>query len=198
MIVGNPLTINFKEVFSSIEGDIIPVLQANEEAATSLPSNIQTLNYQFGHIGEIIQTLTGYNMTAGNMFGKFPLCWLLEDITYRSRPGAYTEADVTLIFAYATRPEITSAEREEQVFIPILRPLVNATLKAIGVSRFFEVAHMESLNVDYTERKYWGTQQVSEGKNNTGNKLNEYVDAIEVKISGLSLNENCFFPVNRD
>lgn len=175
---------------------VLATLQANYTATypNAPDGQIQGLNFQVGHLWEIIENQNEKGQVHITRPTKYPMIWLMEDITYQfGGQGEYDTATVTLIIAYGTKETYKSEQREALVFEPILYPTANALMEAIIDEPKFDMPHKPSYQ--FIPRKYWGTQQI---QGNNGNMLQERLDAIEIRNLVLTLNQNCSFPVNRD
>lgn len=189
---GIPITEAFADVVSRANAaSIASIIEANEEANGG--NTIESLHYMYGHLLEIQQTLIEFNQNC-DWFKKYPLAWLVEDITQtRGREGEYDTIPVRLILIMATEKEYKSYQRDAKVFKPVLRPMYEAILQAIVDSPYFDNSDIDSLRHTYTERKFWGRETFG---GNEGNNLTDYVDAIDIQNLELIINTNCYNPVN--
>lgn len=200
MIVKYPVTQSLKEVVEQkVSPLILQYIQDAETAALGLPSQIKAVNYYHGHIWELIQHLqeVAGNPNADQNKYRFPLVWLPEDIQYNINPRGYSTATVRLIICHKTQQDYKSAVREQKVFEPVLRPIADILITQIANDRrHFVISSRANMEFDYTERKYWGREQFGDGTTNTANKLQDYVDAIDIQNLVLPLSDACYEPQN--
>lgn len=198
MIVKYPVTQSMRQVVEKISSaDFIAYLQERDTAATGYTSQIQAVNYYHGHIWELIQHLKEMAQSPETKKLRFPFIWLPEDITYNINPRGYSTATVRLIVCHHTEQKYSSEQREQKVFEPVLRPIAEELIKGIANNRqFFVISDRANMTFDYTERKFWGREEFGDGTTNTANKLNDYVDAIDIQGLEIPLSEACYYPQN--
>lgn len=152
--------------------------------------NIVQLHYLFGTIQELESTLAGMQEANSTINKRFPLIWLVEDITQdrRNQNGFFASVSLRVIIAYPTSDTYTSAQREARSFAPILRPIYYNLLKAISrMGEFNMPAEFEGIGHRMTERKFWGTEAKVESK------LTTFVDAIDIQDLELTIDySNCY------
>lgn len=149
---------------------------------------IQQINFQWGHLTEILQTLQQKaNDTAAKRL-RYPLVFLLTDIPINnSSTGDYPTVSMRIIIAHVTDPNYKADEREQYLFEPFLRPIYKLLMEQIRKSTFFNI---EGALIPHTmtERYFWGKSGLF---GNTDNIMNDFIDAIEITNLNLRLNKIC-------
>lgn len=192
MVTNNYLTTAIGEAVNRTESKVLAQLQEFNPA-------IVGLNYQFGHIADIYQTLNEWNWTPEYQAQKFPLVWLVMDASIQTgRVGRNDTVRFDLVIANQTNNTYKAADREVNNFIPILRPIYKELMSAIADSRYFSIGSKDTITHEYIERYYWGRDSgaTPTGTNNTANTFPDFIDAIHLRGLELPLNYNCSFPVN--
>lgn len=165
----------FGEVVDNVRTAKLADLQAYD-------STIQTINYMYGNMKEIVARLLEYANNEAYHLLMFPIFMLVEDITVNRRNSTYYgKASFSLIIANWTKPEYNSAQREVINFDNILRPMYVNLIYQIFRHPAFPIPSQRQISHTYTDRKYWG---VDEG---TANVLGHYIDAIEVSFTDLPI-----------
>lgn len=181
-----PITESFAWVVSRAQEICLSEIQAAKPG-------IVNLNYQFGPIKELQQTLTKMQEGQTAINKMWPLVWLVEDITLDRRDSKqYAKTAVRVIIAFPTDATYKSSARETYIFAPILRPVYRAFLQAISQS--FALGNPDEeqgIPHRYTERKYWGAD------NQAATQLTEFVDAIDIEQLEVKINyQSCFNSIN--
>jgi hypothetical protein len=121
---------------------------------------------------------------------KYPLFHLLLDIseTRDINDLVYTQIpELVIIISVQTDPKKTSEWRNQNTFENILRPLYTKFINELNDSYFINKLKKDKIQHTYIERFYLGTATRNQ------NQYNDFVDAIELRISNLSLKNllNC-------
>lgn len=148
------------------------------------------VHFLWGHPLEIVETLQGYTAHDTLKYEKFPLIALYTDIPVdKQGAGDYDVAVLRIIIANSTERNLTSPERENINFLPILYPIYQLFLHELNLSNVFSmVDDTQDLQHRVTERYYWGKQGLY---GNVGNVFNDFVDAIEIENLRLKINISC-------
>jgi hypothetical protein len=180
MIYPKPVVRMFAEIVSAVSAKLLPVLQ------TAVPEIVE-INYQFGHLKELIATMKEYESSANFRTKKYPLVALLMDFPEQMGDAGGYIGDVTLtiIIAHWTLPTLKAADRYTNNFEPILLPIYHELLRQIEASPYFITQSVNKIRHTKTDHPYWGKGGLSDTQ---GNVFADYVDAIE--ISNLSLRIN--------
>lgn len=145
------------------------------------------LHYEHGHPNEIDNILQGWGQTPDNSAVKYPMLALLQDFDESRGIGAGKMAEVKLelVIATMTRPELTSAQRMTNTFVPILYPLYNQFVKSVVDSGYFFGASYANLQHTKTDRMFWGRNKAA--------AFGDYVDAIHIQNLNLVVKSfNCY------
>lgn len=161
--------------------DEMGTIVAAVKTALSLP----VLNYQYGYVYELNETLKQMEANPAMYDKKFPLVWLAEPYTEKRSTYAYWAdvLDMRMFIMSSTSKTVKSTDRMTDVFKPILLPIYRELIKQIDNSPVFvkqkEVVHNK------INRYYWGEAQQS--------VLNDPVDCIEISNLQLKIknNPNC-------
>lgn len=140
-------------------------------------SSISQLHYMHGPVQELYETLAQMQEGQTTPAKRWPLVWLVEDITQtRNTPdGFYASLRLRVVIAFPTKATYKSAEREAAVFVPILRPVYWNLLNAISRTGAFNRPLVEQIPHKMTERKRWGNDE------KTADALTQFVDAIDIE-----------------
>jgi hypothetical protein len=183
--------INYPKSVPELFRDVVQIASDNtDDSGTTLlqrlqliDSGIVQLNYQYGSLDELHETLAGMNQGLTTPAERFPLIWLMEDIAVDRRNARHHYGNVSLrvVIAYPTKSYYKSHDREVNVFAPILRPIYYNLLDAIVQYNPFSVITEDNVPHKMTERKYWGKEQAA------ANKLTDFVDAIDIENLELTI-----------
>lgn len=170
---------------------LLQQIQENETAThdDDSPSLIQTIDYQYGHKRELIETLLQKDKSDEERELKYPLIYLVQDFPEdRNKiPGIYAEVSLNIIIAHHTVNTHKITERYSKVFKPVLYPIYDQFIKQLCKHKQIHDVSELTLKHRKTDRSYWGRNAVG---GNDQNKLNDYVDAIEIDNLILKINYN--------
>jgi len=159
--------------------DEIGIVASNTKVSLALP----VLNYQYGFIEELNETLKQMEADPAKFESKFPLVWLQEPFTIsRGKSGIFGSTDVNIFIINSTTKTWKAEERMANNYVPILYPIYRALLKEIAISSAF--ADTIDINLSHTVTKgyYWGEAQKS--------VLNDAVDCLKIGSLKLNINNN--------
>lgn len=161
---------------------LLEVIQENEKATHEDESDsmIETINYQYGHKRELIETLVGMSKEEENRVLKYPLVYLVQDFseTRGKEPGIYADVSLNILFVHHTVNTSKIKARYEKVFKPVLYPIYYEFMEQLSKHPQIHVEDPRRIRHKKTDRSYWGRQAVG---GNDGLKLTDFVDAIEVE-----------------
>jgi len=181
-----------QKVVQDITPDVLPIIQQRETDALNIPSLIQTINFQpGGSVDELIQTLAQDDKSESMKMLKYPLVWLVQDFpeTQGMQPGFYAETTLNIVIAHQTTATYKITDRYKYVFKPVLYPIYGALMEGLAASDMINQNDPQIIQRVKWDRAYWGRKTVG---GNDGNKLNDYVDAIDITNLKLTiLNNNC-------
>lgn len=174
------------DVVASVTTDVLSTIKANEVDAIG-STGITTINYQYGHKAELIETLAQMDKQDPYASQKYPLVFLVQDFRENvgGSPGLYGTANLNLIFMHHSLLDYKTKDRYTNVFKPVLYPILISFMKYLSKHKAVHVQNVQSLVYDKYDRPLVG---VPSGE--YGNKLvvNDYVDAIEISNLNLLLN----------
>lgn len=141
-------------------------------------SDIDTLHFDFGNYIELANKLNKKNRNNQ----KYPLFALILDVAENESDNLsiYKSDNFKFIIAYNTEHDYTSQQRRDNIFKPILQPLYRKFINALKESTYFNISSDYIDNTKY-DRYFLGTSD------NNQNRLNDYVDAIEIEIRNLEI-----------
>lgn len=140
---------------------------------------ITGIHYMYDHYGKICQKLQD-RAEGGQEFKykRFPLIALIEDFRVRPVLGTKGRATLQFLILYHTQAEAYSEDRQQQVFKPILYPILDEFKRQIVQSGYFLITDESALSADIVDRPHWGDPGVY---GNTGYILNDVLDGIEIR-----------------
>lgn len=142
-------------------------------AAVKTALLLDVLNYQFGYIEELNETLVQYEADPVKYNKKFPLVWLAEPYTtVRGLPNVFGKAKPDIFIINSTTIEWKAAERMENNYKPILFPIYRELLVQIFKAEAFSHQSVDSIQHSYTKGYYWGEKQQA--------VLNDAVDCLKI------------------
>lgn len=165
-------------------GTIVTAVQTALQLKNTLagnPAGWPVLNYQYGFVKELNETLKQYEADPAKFDKKFPLIWLPEPFTtVHGEDGIYGTAEVDFFLIINTDKTYKAADRMAANYKPILYPVRRQLLIEIAASTVFDNNIADLMNHKTTKGYYWGEAQQT--------VLNDSVDCLH--ISGLKLRIN--------
>lgn len=127
------------------------------KAALALP----VLNYQYGYINELKETLIQYSKTPEFAVQKYPLLWLEQPFTIkRGRNDVYGEVEggLRLFIIAGSTPTLKAKQRMEQIFKPIIHPIYRELLVQLNQCSGIQCEYGTRPH-SYSDTYFWGEQQ---------------------------------------
>jgi len=179
------------EIVQKVQALVLQKIQMNETSALG-STNIQAINYQYGHFEELIETLAQYDADINLRNQKYPLVYLVTDFTeQRGRlAGVYADTRLNIAICHQTKADYKSAERKQKVFEPVLYPIYYELIEQFSKHLMTMAGSADLLQHDKTDRYYWGTRELGTPKN----KLADFVDAIELQNLQVKFDYQPCFP----
>jgi hypothetical protein len=177
-------------VYSKATGlSLLATIQANETTVFG-STNIIGIDYQYGHVQELLETLSQMTKSKEEYLKKYPLAWLVQDFEEVRGDGAYySDVSLNIIIAHQTNKDYKITDRMANVFKPVLYPIYYTFLQELASSKWIVQGSIDSIEHTKIDRSYWGSNPVD---GNKGNVLTDYVDAIEIQNLKLKINfKNC-------
>jgi len=151
-----------------------------ETVVTAVKADLQlpVLNYQYGYVEELIQTLKQMEASPGQFDSKYPLVWVAEPyIMDRTDPSVYGIAECDVFIINTSQKDWKAKERMQYNFKPVIIPIYLSILQQIPANPAF--SHTDGMVPKHrTVNRYYFSEQ---GKT----ILTDVVDCR--KISGLKL-----------
>lgn len=144
-------------------------------------SNIQTINFMFGHPTELLGILKKMSESPNKRYEKFPVVMLLADVnqSQSSVKGLPYDVSLNMVIAMSNeKPDMEASQRISAKFVPILRPIYEDLINEIFKSGYFHLQSTNQISGYATERLYWGR---AGALGNDAIKLNDRVDAIQIE-----------------
>lgn len=149
-------------------------------AAVKTALNIPVLNYQYGYIEELNETLNQWENDPAKYQIKFPLVWLAEPFdTNASGSNDYDQAELNLFIINQTKSEWKAKDRMDLNFKPIIYPIYSELLNQITLSNVFTEMDPAKISHRRTNRYYFGENKQS--------VLNDKVDCMRISQLKLSI-----------
>lgn len=147
---------------------------------------------EIGHRIEVVKRLTDMTKSKSGS-DRWDLIWLLtdnEELTPLDNNDNYAEVKMFIIIATSTKRELTTQQRLDQKFTPILSPIYRLMVKKINDSKLLVRNPGERVNPVKFNRYYYG---VETEQGNEMLVLNTEADAIEfsatIKIKKQFINQ---------
>lgn len=134
--------------------------------------------YTFGSGAEIIEELADMSKAENTSLEKYPLIALVGDVPVVTGDATcYGEGTFNFIFANVTLQSYKSYQRIEEVYKPILRPLVATFLDELWRSDLFDILNPETLQMEITEMLNFGRTQLFTDTQ----AANDFIDVTYIK-----------------
>lgn len=142
---------------------------------------LPVLEYRFGYLKELNQTLQQMNESPEHAFAKYPLAWVLQPFKIqRGISGFYgVTSDLRIFIINQSNKEAKAPERMESNFKPIIYPIYRELLKQIDISINFSTQGIPSIKHSLIDR-YWIRDL----------GLDDTVDCLEINGLELRINNN--------
>lgn len=155
-------------------------------AATKTSLGISVLNYQYGYVEELNETLKQYENEPALFDKKLPLIYVAEPYeTEHGEAGIFGKADPDIYIFASTQKVYKARDRMEQVYKPIIFPIYREFLKQIVLSVVFDHTSVETLKHKTAKGYYWDKEQ---------KLFNDAVDCLRIKGLDLRIHDNYCSP----
>lgn len=131
-------------------------------AAVKLALNLPVLNYQYGYISELNETLSQWSKSQTFQGQRFPLIWVAQPFTInRNQPaGLYGSVEgLKIAVVVDSNKTLKARDRMEQKFRPILYPIYQELMNQLNMHE--AISYDASRRHKITDRYYWGAEQQS-------------------------------------
>lgn len=145
---------------------------------------LPVLNFKYGYVNELAETLIQYGESPAHFDKVFPLIWVEEPFKVkRGIPALFGTIETVRVFIITgTDANLKAEQRMATKFKPVLFPIYHSLLNQLDLSASFSTGAKEVIKHDYIARYYWGEA----GKN----VLNDIVDCLIVTFYDLQVNNN--------
>jgi hypothetical protein len=170
------------DVVTATNEVILPTLQ-------QVDSSIVGINYQFGHLKELIATMQQYERAPSFKAKKYPLVALFLDFPENmGKSGGYPGAcNLQMLIAMSTDPKMKTFERYENNFKPILYPIYYELIRQLDASNDFVVQSAKKVDNGVEDHPYYGKGGLAD---TAGNVFADCIDAILINTLNLTINFN--------
>ena len=174
------------QVVANVSTEVLSQVQANETAALG-STLMQTIDFQYGHKRELIETMMQWDKDPTLRYQKYPLVYLVQDFKEArgADVGIYATLGLNIIIAHHTVQTYKITDRYTNVFKPVLYPIYYSLLNQLAIYPGINEGVQEMLVHDKWDRSYWGRAAAAGTDKVT---LNDFVDAIEINNLVLKIN----------
>lgn len=159
--------------------DEMETVVAAVKTALALP----VLNYQYGYVTELNETLNEYSKTAAFKALKFPLVWLAQPFTVKRDSIEYFgRATVDVFIFNRTDKILKAADRMANNFKPTIYPIYRELIEQISRHAAFDNQDDSAIRHETTDRYYW------DGINPT---ITDIVDWMYIKGLEINIRNKC-------
>lgn len=147
--------------------------------------SLSVLNYQYGPVDELNETLKQYEADPAKFNLKFPLVWLAEPFEIlRGNAAYYGLGKFDLFIINSTVKTYKAAERMSNNYVPVLYPIYRQLLTELFKSRFAMVRYEEEIIHKLIKGYFWDKQRTV---------LFDAVDCLVMEQTQLRIknNDNC-------
>lgn len=145
------------------------------------------INYQYGYVNELKETLAQYDKTAEYAELKFPLIWLVQPYTIQKGiPAFFGKTTLRAFIIQESEQSLKATERMEQTFKPVIYPIYRKFMKLLEAkTNVFQGDEFTGFAHNVTDRYYWGQEQKD--------FLNDVFDCMEINYLKVRIcdNQNC-------
>lgn len=139
-------------------GAVVSATSAYLNAAGVLAGPI---NYQYGYVTELKETLQQYSKVTAFANLKFPLVWLVQPYTIQKGvPGYFGKTSLRVFIIQETEATLKATERMNQTFKPVIYPIYREFIKKLeATTNIFTGDEYTGFSHNVTDRYYWGKEQ---------------------------------------
>lgn len=158
--------------------DELALVVAKVKAALSLT----VLNYQYGYVKELDETLQQWSKSREHASLRFPLIWVMQPfVEVRGEKGIYANVEGLKLFIINSTDKTWKAEqRMTENFKKVIYPIYRELMNQINRHKAFESCYSRKHKL--TDLYYWGEQQSS--------VLTDPVDVGEISALELKIKDN--------
>lgn len=155
-------------------------------AAVKVKLSLSVLNYQYGYVNELKETLATYDKTATYAVQKFPLVYLVQPFTItRGDYRYFGKANGLEIFIInETVQDKKATQRMTDNFKPVIYPIYRELINQLAKAGAFVESVSGRIVHKTTDLYYWGEDQQSK-------MINEVFDCMLINGLNLTIKNNC-------
>lgn len=144
---------------------------------------LPVLNYQYGYVTELNETLNEYNENPTFKPLKFPLVWLAQPFTIQKGDFNFDgKAKVDMFIFNKTDVNLKAADRMANNFKPVIYPIYDELIEQLSRSTAFLNQDDGAIKHETTDRYFW------DGINPT---ITDIVDWMYIKGIELFIRNKC-------
>jgi hypothetical protein len=144
---------------------------------------LSVLNYQYGYVTELNETLNEYSKTPAFKALKFPLVWLAQPFTITHGDyNCFGKAKVDVFIFNRTDANLKAADRMTNNFKPVIYPIYEQLIEQISEHAAFMEQDNEAIKHETTDRYFW------DGINPT---ITDVVDWMYIKGLEITIRNKC-------
>jgi len=145
--------------------------------------NLSVLNYQYGYVTELNETLNEYNKEAEFRPLKFPLVWLAQPFPVKRDSFEYFGRATLDIFIFnRTDVNLKAVDRMTNNFKPTIYPVYRELIEQLSMHTAFMNEDDQAIRHETTDRYYW------DGINQT---MTDIVDWMYIKGIEITIKNKC-------
>lgn len=146
---------------------------------------LTNLNYQYGYIRELNETLLQWSKNPIDSPKKYPLIWLEQPFTIqRGIPAYFGSVNIRLFIMMGSSKDLKAEQRMDLVYKAVIYPIYRELLNQMSMSPVFLIDSFENIQHTFEDRYFWPNQQ---------EVLKDIIDCSVITISNLQIanNLNC-------
>lgn len=122
------------------------------KTALALP----VLNYQYGYVTELNETLNEWSKNPTDRALKFPLVWLAQPFPIKHDSVEYFgRATVDLFIFNRTDQKLKAEKRMTNNFKPVIYPVYNELIEQLSMHPTFMMQDDSAIKHETTDRYFW-------------------------------------------
>lgn len=174
-------------IFSDILQNVVTKL--NTDTALIAAIGARPIQFLYGHYRSIADELIVKGLELETRDQKYPLIILGIDNEYLEQDindQQYT-INANIWIVEETKREWFTSERYDAVFKVVLYPIYEAFKRELCINKSVS-SRMRDVSFQVVPIPYWGTQAI---QGSDSKIVNDPLDALKIKFSGLTLNKGC-------
>lgn len=154
-------------------------------AAVKTSLSLPNLNYQYGYVNELKETLKKMGTTATYEAKKFPLVYLVQPFSITGGDiNFYGKVSLELFIINKTVQDKKAVQRMTDNFKPIINPIKRELIEQISRSVAFMDTDDSAISYKETDMYYWGEDQQAK-------MINDVFDCKFINGLNLTIRHKC-------